>query len=554
MLACLLLPVLAVVLYSATGGDDAHIAWWSAFSLSEWGEFQQYGGERVEQGSSLLHVLLLALLRKLTHLPMPLLGIGSSLVFGGVTVGVAALLGRHLVGRKEVGWAAALLTATCFPLTYWSVSGLDTSLAAFAFTWMLLACIRYLNGEGKVGFAGLSILLVLTARPEGFFVVMAILLLVGFVQLRKRKDSGSVAFRRTLMLLVIAVVVFAALCLWRWIYFGRLFPEPVYVKAAGITWYKTKQGIKYLLRYAIHPMMWVWTLGWLAAAWRMRKQGGGGAALPMLVGAVLAVLGFVVLTGGDWMENARYLAPMLPIVMAMVATLLPAERRLGNLVLAGTLTAQVAALLVTAALFSRGRPLWTLSKVSVSPAVASHFHPLQLACKDGKRDAAFALELEEIYGKVRAAKGDTVNVMSGQGGMVIYHLAQRHPHAFRWVDIWGLSDRSVADCPPTRTVQLIPIPTWSWEKFFELLPTIRRECPTFPEPDIICELDDVRYMPPLLERHGYRLVFEQEGILVSGDPLFPGLQLNAGQVIAVKADLAEKAGLTTVEYYHMGEE
>ncbi|AUX28516.1 MULTISPECIES: hypothetical protein [Sorangium] len=49
--------LLGFVLLSAPGHDDSHITYWAAHTLEEHGQILNYNGERVEQSSSLAHVL-----------------------------------------------------------------------------------------------------------------------------------------------------------------------------------------------------------------------------------------------------------------------------------------------------------------------------------------------------------------------------------------------------------------------------------------------------------------------------------------------------------------
>src|SRR5689334_2064756 len=57
----LLVAVLhGALLYTASGHDDSHITYWAARTLAASGEILNYNGERIEQSSTLLLVLLLA--------------------------------------------------------------------------------------------------------------------------------------------------------------------------------------------------------------------------------------------------------------------------------------------------------------------------------------------------------------------------------------------------------------------------------------------------------------------------------------------------------------
>ena len=55
------LILIGFLFYGPSGHDDSHITYAAAYQLLEHGQILNNNGERVEQSSSLLHVLLLAL-------------------------------------------------------------------------------------------------------------------------------------------------------------------------------------------------------------------------------------------------------------------------------------------------------------------------------------------------------------------------------------------------------------------------------------------------------------------------------------------------------------
>jgi hypothetical protein len=69
--AALVLVVVGLTLFPASGRDDIYITYWAAHTLSEYGQILNYEGLRVEQSSSLLHVLLLSVLHLSTHVDVP---------------------------------------------------------------------------------------------------------------------------------------------------------------------------------------------------------------------------------------------------------------------------------------------------------------------------------------------------------------------------------------------------------------------------------------------------------------------------------------------------
>jgi hypothetical protein len=86
LLLCLVCTaILLIALFSSAGYDGSYISYWAAYTLAEFGELLNHSGERVEISVSLLHVLLLALVHKLTSLSFSLLGGVLGIVFAVLT-------------------------------------------------------------------------------------------------------------------------------------------------------------------------------------------------------------------------------------------------------------------------------------------------------------------------------------------------------------------------------------------------------------------------------------------------------------------------------------
>lgn len=253
-----LMAGLGLLFFSSTCGDDANITWYASYALAHFGELEGYDGDRVEQSSSLMHVAVIAGLHKLTGIGIPNLAVLLSLLFAGLCVAASMRLAALLSDHPKAGLWAGVFTATCYPLAYWSVSGLDTSLAAWAFTLTLICAGHFLLRGKGLGWAAVFTVVYLCTRPEGGLVWLTALGLVFLFA--SRFPQPSQMRRRILLLGLVAGMTLMSLVLFRYFYFGRLFPEPVYIKAAGLNFYKLKRGIKYLLRNLAVPSQAAWLL------------------------------------------------------------------------------------------------------------------------------------------------------------------------------------------------------------------------------------------------------------------------------------------------------
>ena len=110
--------------------------------MSQFGEILNYNGDRVEQSSSLLQVLGLATLAKVTGWDLLTLAKLSSIAFGAISVlGVMTLVSR--AGTRFGGSCAALITAASIPIVYWSFSGMESSLVAATGLWLIVTAADY---------------------------------------------------------------------------------------------------------------------------------------------------------------------------------------------------------------------------------------------------------------------------------------------------------------------------------------------------------------------------------------------------------------------------
>jgi 4-amino-4-deoxy-L-arabinose transferase-like glycosyltransferase len=130
------------------GHDDSHITFYVARQLSTAGEYVNYNHETVEQSSSMGLVLILAALRLITGVSLPLLGYLVSMVGGSAAVGLTYALGKRLPKgseeeRARTALLAAATSATTWCFLYWSTSAMEASLAAAAAPALVVAMARY---------------------------------------------------------------------------------------------------------------------------------------------------------------------------------------------------------------------------------------------------------------------------------------------------------------------------------------------------------------------------------------------------------------------------
>src|SRR5262245_12462722 len=131
-----------VLAYGSAGRDDAHITYAAANALARTGQILNLNGVRLEQSTSLLHVILLAAAEYATG--------GKIADVGGVFSIVCGLAGLLAIAASRTGRAAvhsclALLVSNGY-FAYWSFGGLETSLVSLVILCGFVAAERYLEG------------------------------------------------------------------------------------------------------------------------------------------------------------------------------------------------------------------------------------------------------------------------------------------------------------------------------------------------------------------------------------------------------------------------
>lgn len=313
------LPV-ALVLAHASGygvfGDDAFISLRYADHLARWGELVYNPGERVEGFTSPLWVLLTALLLRLGVAPVAAVqGLGAGAAIG--LVGATLALGRRLGLGRWGSVIAAVWVACSAPVAGWALAGLETPLFAALVTWGVALGIEGAKSRG--GAAGAVLGLATLARPEGALVFGSVAAGVAWRRLRARSSEGEagIGLGRWLMGLAASFAVpVLSYQVFRMAYYGEVLPNTFYVKTSGARWAAVEQGLAYA-RVAL-PQVGVLALGLVVPALPWRRgaaEDDHGWSRALGVGRLLVPLyvGYVVSVGGDFLDLARFLVPLVPL-------------------------------------------------------------------------------------------------------------------------------------------------------------------------------------------------------------------------------------------------
>lgn len=557
--AAVLLVLVGVVFFSSAGSDDSHITYWPAYTLSHYGAILNYNGERVEQSSSLLNVLLLALCEKLTGFPITDLGKVLSVLFGVASVVAVSFLARRI--QPKTAFPAALLTATSAYFVYWAFGGLEATLVCFTLICVVIAYSDFLASplsNRKVLFYPVAATVpFLLVRPESPIVLICGLFGVGLVVFLKRQvlrgdglEDPDQLLPRLAILLGICVLCAAILFLVRGWYFGSILPQPVSAKSSGLSWSSVNQGIQYfraqlLQSRPIEFLLGLCILGLAYFSWTELRSRNGNPYVLLTLGLGGTYTLSVLFSGGDWMEGGRFLVPVIPIALMFIPLLL---LRLSQswptwfVVLLLLLGLEGRTLLSFTSDRSTGTPIWSEIRVPDGFDLA-RFSWFERRNRVNMRDVPTLDYVDGLISRLLILGSDRVVILSGQMGMVPFHIALEHFPRVRFLDRHALVERAFTSCPVTASLPRTQLGLdVTYESYFQARDSLERECGVA-RPDIIF---DVMYKSEatVLETHGFTIVFYQTGFVaredkwpVGGKNWLPGLAIRARQLVAVRNDL-----------------
>ena len=331
--------------------DDAYISFVFSRNLAEHGQLTFNLGHPVEGYTNFLWTVLIALGMVLgidPGLSARVLGLACGLL----TLFVVMRLTERVLGRPSA-WSAvpSLLLACSSGFACWTSGGLETQLFTLLVVVALDGVVDAVQRPRAIVRAGIALALSAMTRPEGLLVAGVL----GLVQLSTilttyrvyKKWPGKAA---DLLGALLFLGLWAPWFYWRYRYYGYLWPNTYYVKAAG-DWASPRMAEEMYTNGAHY--LWVWLVQTrLLFALPV-------AAIGMLVGRVrtprfvlaaasialtATYLPYVVTVGGDFMGLHRFIMPMF--VIAALSVTLGLEFLVGLVPRSATIGAVIGTLLI----------------------------------------------------------------------------------------------------------------------------------------------------------------------------------------------------------------
>ena len=547
---------LSTALFPSAGRDDAYITYWAAYALGEFGEIVNLNGERLEQSSSLLHVIVLAVASWLTPLSVASAGPIVSLLSGVLTLVYTYRLAGLMVSRWY-GVMATMIVATVAPFVYWSTGGLEGTLSALVATALVYYLIDplHLSKSHKSKWAVIVVVpAYILVRPEGIFVLTA--LLIGtftvvraraiLVESLERLEEYFLVLRRllwwALVLIGSGVVIFG----FRVLYFGSWFPQPVSGKedVSGL-FTELGGGFEYLVNAMVPPPISILPLFLLAGMIlsvrdliQDQNKFWASTTLTIFVGINF---GFILFVGGDWMEGSRFVVPVIPIIAVLAISIVPKipNGELRVYAVMGILVLNLVGVVWFAKFGSISTPIWEVARIETSTLPVENYSWYARPNRTHLRDIPVSERLNEIVGVLKRKVDGKVVVMSGQAGFVMFHVAKENYREIEFVDRHALTTDHFTECGSTRDIARTSIGLMlTYTAFIASEIDIEKDC-GIPRPHVIFALDvPERTVETAVTSGDYTVVYGQTGRIKTGDTL-EGIEVLAHEFIAVRDDLVD---------------
>jgi arabinofuranosyltransferase len=283
-------------------------------------------GERVEGYTCFLWVIVLAAVKK-----MGFEFISASQALGIIS-SMLTLLFTYLISAKifpknkdtfyniSFSLVAVILLASNGSNAYWAVSGMETGLFGF----LLTAGIFLYLKENKtpsvsIPYSSLVFLLAAMTRPEGNLIFAVTVLHKIIITLKSPVTGGEskiklLLSKNNLIWLSLYLVPAVIFMVWRYSYYGYLFPNTFYAKT-GSSWVYFKSGLDYFWEFAKsyggYGVLITLTLVTLRSKERFYEY-------LYLVMILFAFFIYIIYVGGDVLRPNRFFVPILPVFYILV--------------------------------------------------------------------------------------------------------------------------------------------------------------------------------------------------------------------------------------------
>ncbi len=325
------LGLLAIVLYYYAASfifiqDDSFITYRYVKNFTDGNGLVFNIGEKVEGYTCFLWVMLLAGVKQLGFnyiSASQTLGIISSLLTLLFTFLISVRIfpkDRGTLYNFAFSIIAVIMLASNGSFAYWTVSGMETGLFGMLVTLGIFLYLKELRQPDlQIPWSSAVLLLASLTRPEGNIIFAVTVLHKVIIVLRAPKGETGSAFRmlwskRNLTWAAIYIIPAIIYMIWRYSYYGYLFPNTFYAKTgSSLEYFKT--GGEYLWgflqAYGGYGVLAAVTLLTLRDKKRFNEY-----LYLLMVFYVFCI--YIVFVGGDVLRPNRFFVPLMPVFFILV--------------------------------------------------------------------------------------------------------------------------------------------------------------------------------------------------------------------------------------------
>lgn len=271
------------------------------------------GGPRVEGYTNFLWVVYMALWHLLSissakvSLPIQI----SGLLFTLGSLFLISKITRDVSGRNGyVSIGAVLLTAAYSPISFWALRGMETSVLGFILLLVTWRIFRVLKRNNFDPFLFIILGVGMLIRIDFAFVFAGIFLFLMCFKSENRKKN--LIFASSVFLLF-----FGGQTLFRWLYYGNIFPNTYYLKMTGIPiLLRLQKGLWTDIAFARHMSLVIFSLPFVYCILQRRDK-----RILFLLYIFLLQFFYSFYVGGDmWGPFMnRYLCIVMPAFLILVS-------------------------------------------------------------------------------------------------------------------------------------------------------------------------------------------------------------------------------------------
>ena len=300
--------------------DDAMISMRYAWNFSHSQGLVWNPGERIEGYTNLLWTLLMSLFTTVLDKPGAVLAVqitGVAIVLGCCVLvwKLAQRVGMDLPERDRLalGVATVLMTLTYYPLSHWSLTGMETGLLTLLILAAMIALEGYARNRGGAGLLPVAAFLGLAYLTREDSAIFSIPILIYAVTIPAAETDRRARARMLLPALGLFLLFPIGRELFRLLYYGDFLPNTYYLKLTGMPLAdRIRDGLGFTSLYLVTHAVFlgVGTLGCIFKPDRRKSLYLTLAALPIL---------YQIWVGGDPVRIWRMMTPAQPLAAVLFA-------------------------------------------------------------------------------------------------------------------------------------------------------------------------------------------------------------------------------------------